>query len=268
MRGHSSSWASAWGVVEMARTSASAGRRSLTALLLVGMLVEGCRARERHDGGEPTGGGLDGRPSVRLARERAGGSSSASTGDSVERPARLLCELLHRWPAERRAACGASASVESLAEACGERLRRALQAGTVAIDRAALEACAGARAAQLEGCAWVESPLPAAPAPCHDVLRGKLTLGSPCASSLECSGRAFCDGAWAGRAGTCAEPRSTGAPCGATADSLGAFTLAHDLESSHPPCEGRCSLRSHRCVSGAAEPGPSEPQPLGSGRPR
>lgn len=191
-------------------------------VLAVGVLV-GCQCAEAPRAAPPV---------------RAEATTAASLAQTV-------CDVLQREPAQRRAqCCGAEPRHFSLE--CEQALSGALARHALAIDGAALEACAAASAREQAGCDWVTPGQPLPPAVCRVLSRGRVNEGGSCRSTLECAAPLHCAGSTPSEAGHCVAPEPAGSACDATADALATYLFA-ETERQHPVCAGGCSLLTHRC---------------------
>lgn len=160
--------------------------------------------------------------------------------------AKKLCDALHGLPARRRAECCSKPPSPGVESECLRNLTGALASGAVAADEAAIDRCAQAVAADLQGCDWV-APFPftpSTPAACQGLLKGSRPAGAACRSALECEGELHCAGVGPTSVGRCAPPREAG-PCGPSVDALVGYTRQTDADKAHPQCKGICDR--NRC---------------------
>lgn len=227
-------------------------------LLLVGIFVAAALAAASCQSGEkPRNAAIPGLEGGAQARATVAPRATAQDAlgsiypPSVEpQPlARELCDALHALPAARAAACCGTRSESGLGDQCVRAVSAALRDGAVEIDESSIAACRAAMERALEGCDWVTPSEPLSPPACQRLLRGKLSVGSVCRSSLECAGESHCEGLGPTKTGVCAAPAARGEGCGAHIDVLATYTLERGLERTHPFCAEYCSLATHRCAA-------------------
>jgi len=165
--------------------------------------------------------------------------------------ARLCSALVERAHA-RRAECTGTKPGVSFGAVCAGALTSSLRSRALALDGAAVDACAAAVETQLRDCAKLAPLDPPPPAQCQGIVRGLRGEGATCRSSLECAEDLRCRGVSPTSVGTCARGLPDGVPCGLAVDPLAAYTR-QDLDRSHPECAGFCSDR--RCAPRAARGG-------------
>jgi hydrogenase/urease accessory protein HupE len=168
-------------------------------------------------------------------------SASGPTPAGVE----PLCRALHETPRQRRAECGGTTPGIALTAECTRTLGAAVRAGAVRIDGAALDTCISEWTRRYEGCDWVGAPSLPPVAACQSVLRGTLSAGSSCRSSLECGPDLFCHGVGPMDLGRCGPPGQNGAACGTANDPLIAHVHAVAATAATRECKGECV--SYRC---------------------
>lgn len=155
------------------------------------------------------------------------------------------CQALHDVPEKRRADCCKIEPTLVLTSECVRMLGVAVESGAIELAEDDVAACETAQAAQHSDCAHVGPwPLQAA-GPCQRLLRGTLTAGARCRSSLECVDGLRCRGVGPTEAGTCATPGATGEPCGGRVDTLATMTRQLGVDAAHPECREACGRR--RC---------------------
>jgi len=161
--------------------------------------------------------------------------------------AERLCRALHDIPEERRAACCATTPGLVVTHECIRTLSSALRSRAVAVDGGDVDRCAAAIEAAHAGCEWVGPFPPELPSECDGIVRGSLTVGVRCRSSLECRSGMRCAGAGPTSVGICAAPARPGEACGTAVDVLATYTRQVRVEAAHPPCDGYCDM--HRCIA-------------------
>ncbi len=169
------------------------------------------------------------------------------TKDPPDPVAQRYCDLIHERAEAKRKECCPSTPVTPFRPTaeCVRTLSYALRASSVAIDKAALDACDAAVTEASKRCDW-GGTLPAA---CEGLIAGTVAEKALCRSSLECKEGLFCAGLGATKPGTCQRPGGNDAPCGGNVDTLAAF-VRQEAERAHPTCEGYCARR--RCATVAA----------------
>ena len=179
---------------------------------------------------------------------------TASTGEDVkpafegtpkqfDQKAKELCEVLHRLPAVRRAACCDSTPRADFSEECSRVLSLALEQKTVALS--GQDVCARELAAAYQGCDWVGPTDLELPPSCRSVVKGKLAKGVKCRSTLECVSGLRCVGAGPTSVGVCTSPGETGTACELAVDVL--VSYVRQTLPPHSECSGFCQR--HRCES-------------------
>lgn len=169
------------------------------------------------------------------------------TAASVTALARRTCEALHVLPGRRVGECCGRPAPHYLFDECVRVLGAALQKESVALDPRAVTRCRESVAQSFAGCDWVTPSQPLPPAACQGLVKGRVTEGGPCRSSLECVAPLHCSERAAGEPGRCRAPQAIGAPCASGADPLAAYLLERDVPRSHPLCADFCSALSQRC---------------------
>jgi hypothetical protein len=162
--------------------------------------------------------------------------------------AAAYCEAVHGLPESRRAACCQSPMGIVLTDDCVRVLSYSVRSGALVIDERSTAECKQKVEQQLASCDFIGPFPPQLPEACEGVLRGTLTAGGRCRSSLECQGTLRCVGVGPTSLGTCHKPREDGAPCGLAVDPLAAFTRGERLVEKHSECSGFCGRR-HICES-------------------
>jgi hypothetical protein len=172
----------------------------------------------------------------------------AGSVDTPDPGAVELCQALHGFPEERRAACCGGAPGRTLRDECVRVVSLALAAGDVVLDRARAGACVGAQQAAFDGCGWVGPSSPTLPEACQVLTVGKLERGARCRSSLECTDGLRCRGLGPTQPGVCDAPGKPSTACDLGADPLAVYLLQDNR--AHPECSGTCVRRT--CVAAAA----------------
>src|SRR5581483_11578874 len=176
--------------------------------------------------------------------------AAARPAETPEALSHRLCDAVQTLPETRKAQCCRTSASPALAAECARELGRALRDHAVALGAAEVDRCAADSRRQVTGCDWVTPYLPAIPASCRDVVRGRLDAGAHCRSSLECRDGLFCRGGGPSAAGVCASPGGPGAACGGALDTLATYTRQTDVDARHPECDGFC-LKG-RCIGSVA----------------
>jgi hypothetical protein len=157
--------------------------------------------------------------------------------------AQRLCEAILEIPAKRRASCCEGSPGMLLTGECVRMLSAAFASGAVKLEASAVDACAQAMQQAHQGCEWIGPQAPPIPAACLGIMRGTLTVGAKCRSSLECSEGHNCQGVGPTDPGVCRPPRTAGEICAISVDPLATYTRQDTLEETHPECQGHCSRR-------------------------
>jgi hypothetical protein len=163
-----------------------------------------------------------------------------------------LCHVLHDVPEQKRAACCGAPPAIVLTSECVRVVTAALRFKAIALDPAAIDACAAALDKALEGCEWPGPFPPALPPACQGIVKGTLAERARCRSSLECAGTLRCQGVGPTATGRCAPAAAEGERCGGSADPL--VTFARQNDEAHPECAGWCNrtkCAAHVPVGGA-----------------
>jgi hypothetical protein len=144
---------------------------------------------------------------------------------------------------------------ERVTAACGSKLGAGLQAGRLAHDPAAADACYSAYQAYLDSipCATVPSDSPDGLGACAAVFTGLVPAGAACAGDHECVDGLTCVGWAAGRDGVCKIPPAIGEACG-EGESEGDGGVTQTLRfgfGDHPRCapDAYCGSRVCRAKS-------------------
>lgn len=212
------------------------GRRALLALLLAaGPIGGGCRCARGPVAPVFDAGAAD-EDAVRPVYE--------DQGRAPEALAVTLCDALHKRPEQRRAACCQGSEGIQVAPLCARTLSVALRSGAVAVDPAAVTACAAAMEAAHAGCSWVGPEGPPFPPACERLVKGTLAAGARCRSALECQPGLRCAGGGPTDVGRCAPPGPDGTACALAVDTLATYTR-QPLELDHRECPGYCER--HLC---------------------
>ncbi len=151
-----------------------------------------------------------------------------------------LCGALHGRVEAQRAKCCGRPPAAGVEPECVRTLSVALTDRTVVVEGAAIDRCAEALERSIAGCDWVVPLLPEPPSECAALIAGQLSRGARCRSSLECKSGLGCTGVGPTQAGVCSEPAPAGAACGASVDTLAAYTR-QSAEVGHPACAGFCA---------------------------
>ena len=225
-------------------------RFACAGLLLSGTLVAGC---PKPNPGEATDSGtvavtLDAAP----AKPEAGGVELSEADPSVKpvypidpkaapNPlAQRLCAALHDAPEAKRAACCSQTPGTVFTSECTRTLSAAMTAKATTLAPADIDACAAAIDTTYAGCEWPGPFPPELPPACQGLIKGTLTAGTRCRSTLECEGTLRCHGVGPTTTGRCGDPHADGGKCGGAVDSLASYTRQNDVDAKHPECTGYC----------------------------
>ena len=164
-----------------------------------------------------------------------------------------LCTALHDTPEMKRALCCAQKAGIVFTSECTRTLSASIAAKALTLAASDVDRCSAAIERAYDGCEWPGPFPPDMPGECQGILKGTLTAGARCRSSLECAGRLRCFGAGPTSSGRCGDAHSDAGRCGGTVDTLATYTRQNDIDTAHPECLGYCNRS--KCSSFVTEGG-------------